>query len=441
MKFKILTIIILSSILFASAGRSDEVVVEDHHHASSSSSAKGKRELVPAEIFSLGEIRSKDAASAVMEITYIEQCLHATTLNVMSLLYFKKILESTGCNGCPESYDIIIYLPRFLTPFLYPTWQTTSENSKEELYELSLSIYGNKLLNFESIDHIDHFATIDLGQSCIIYKLDGCTIRRMNTTQREERIININKKCSLLRKELNALSVPQILHDFFKANAPILYKAVESVSQYSSGRLAGVALYYDWDTISVVLGRKGLAAEGDDPDIHVERALSGKLLGDFGRSHTGHLFVYCPYAPCNKVEDTEKTSCLQFYHDLVQENSELNVMVFFHKPFKTGNDFWSRNPHLTLFDLSTNTQITKPLPTINLSLLTSGAPALLQRARSDEIVDCLLRTPSNSLPHIVKKMKISDERRDRIQKKVLEAKAAEGKKHLSKRRKMKSRAK
>jgi len=443
--------IILSSILFASANNNsannngkNEVAEEDHHHASSSSSTKDKREQVPAEIFSLGEIRSTDAASTVNklkeELAYTEQCLHAATLNAMSLLYFKKILESRSGNGCPENYDITIYLPRFLTTFFYPSYLRSAENHREELYELSLSIYGNKLLNFELIDH---YATVDHEQSCIIYKLDGHTIKRISATQREERIININEKCSLLCKELTAYCVPQILRDFFKANAPILYKEVENLSKYSTGRLGGVALYYDGYTINAALGRKGLAAEGDDPDIHVERELSSKLLSTFahGRQNTGHLFVYCQYAPCNKVKDSGKIPCLQFYHNLVQENPGLNVTVFFHKPFKTGGDFWSRTPYLTLFDLSTNTQFTEPLPTINLSLLTSGAPTLLERARSDEIVDCLLRIPSKSLPHIVKKIKISDEKRDRIQKKLLEAEAAVKKEKINKKRKMRSRAK
>ncbi len=403
MKFKILSIIILSSILFGTAGHSDEVVVEDHHHASSSSSAKGKRELVPAEIFFLGEIRSKDAASAVMEITYIEQCLHATTLNVMSLLYFKKILESTGCNGCPESYDIIIYLPRFLTPFLYPTWQATSENSKEELYELSLSIYGNKLLNFESIDH---FATIDLGQSCIIYKLDGCTIRRMNTTQREERIININEKCSLLRKKLTAHSVSEILRDFFKASAPTLYKAVEDLSKHSKGRLAGVALYFDGNTINSALGRKALT-DGDDKDHHIERALVRRLFEHLS-DNFGYLFVYTTLPPCN----TDATGCVSFYHQLVQDNPRLKVTILFDNEYEDGFDYTSiATTNLILVNRASEIKRLQQSEARKKSI-TSMSQNLV-RATSDQIVNALKKKPDGEAEQILEQFE-NRERRGRI---------------------------
>jgi len=420
MKFKILSIIMLPSFVYGSASSSSSIGCCDYEDTSSSSSSRSsaaytKQAAKPAEIYSLEEAVAKDTCETLSTIDTQFKYLQARIKKTydylecyVGALCAKNILRRIRCRKIPRMVK-----------------------------DLKLNYVRDKNLLLKKI----HFL-----RNCVSQypEID------VDTTNYPSNITFVRRLVVLLgdhtkKNEQEIAGVPEKIETIFKHGIPTLYKAVEEIipSQFE-GRLAGVALYYNWRTISIALGRKGLATAGDDPDIHVERELSSKLIGDFsghGGHHTGHLFVYCPYAPCNKVKDSGKIPCLQFYHNLVQENPGLNVTVFFHKPFKTGGDFWSRTPHLTLFDLSTNTQFTEPLPTINLSLLTSGAPALLQRARSDEIVDCLLRIPSNSLLHIVKKMKISDERRDRIQKKLLEAETAAKKKKTNKRRKMRSRAK
>lgn len=436
MKLKILIVVMLLSILFASSDRSKKDEVEGDH----------SRITMPAEVFSLPQLGDKVSdidvtRSRIEEYTrWVHRkisCLEAhiaVSDTILSVPLFAVSRATTFVERLSfidfigAEFISLLNLSRIL-PIQYC----------ENIFAPDKYVNSTLTMNFL---YFSGFSISSLARNIIMAKGRYAVDKYNNIINREIALKRLECANFYLRALLASWQgiandkVPNALRIFFQSNAPILYKAVEDVSKHSKGRLAGVSMYFDRSALKVVVGRKALTAGGDDPDFHVERALIEQLLHNVPNP-SGHLFVYTPFAPCNKVTISTKKPCLQFYHDLVKTNPGLHAIVLFDKPFKTGNDFWSRSPYLTLFDLSTNTQITEPSLTISLSLLTGGASELLQRTTSDEIVDCLLRIPSDSLPHIVKRIKVSNERRDRIQKRLLAAQ----KKKTSQRRKMRSRAK
>ncbi len=210
----------------------------------------------------------------------------------------------------------------------------------------------------------------------------------------------------------------------------LLYKSIEIVSEHSVGRLGGVALFSGDDSHRILLGRKALTI-GDDRNHHIERVLIRELFSSLPQS--GHLFIYTALPPCNT-----SNGCLNFYQRLAQENPNLHMTVFFDHEYQDGFNYGSVTiENLAFVNLVAARKRVKD-ETKRRKLIINMSQTLV-RTTSDNIVEALEKRQEADALEVIGLFQ-DTVRRERLQRRVLEAKAADRKKHLSKKRKMRSRA-
>jgi hypothetical protein len=205
--------------------------------------------------------------------------------------------------------------------------------------------------------------------------------------------------------------IPNRLYSFFQNSAPILYKGIEYVSSHEHGRLAGVALYYDTESIKIVLGRKA-RTDGDVKEEHIERRLIQKLLPETS-IESGYLFVYTTLPPCN----TSGTGCLSFYQRLLQANPYLRATVLFDHEYDVPFNYTGLASER--FSMVNRVKKARELEQAESRRKSIASMAQnLTRATSDQIVATLQKKDDETLIQIVEQFS-DHERKERIKKRLV----------------------
>lgn len=434
MKFKILSIMVLSSVLCGAADRNGKDEETFGHSTNSSSSAAPV--IVKAEIFSLADLGDKASnISRTRECiekytnfvqqkinqlkTLVQPC--AILAHPVERLYSLPIEETTrfikGVRGFREFVGIELesylalskilpgqYYESVASIFEIKHQDRSPDTSYLDIFSTKqMSMSFNTLFVMSSMGIPSKWGTIYQNivyKSSVLENLIQIRSYRQNLITRWQRVVSDK--------------IPKALSIFFQNSAPILYKTVEDVSKHSKGRLAGVALYFSERTFSMMAGRKALT-KGDDKDHHIERELIKRSLYPLAGNY-GYLFVYTTLPPCN----TDTTGCLSFYRQLAQHNPNLRMMVMFDHEYEGGFDYNSITT--ANFIMVNRVKEAKKLEQEESSRKSITNMALtLTRATSDQIVAALTKKKKETAIQIVEQFS-DPKRKERIKKRLSEAK-------------------
>ncbi|MCX7342723.1 MAG: hypothetical protein NT128_01045 [Proteobacteria bacterium] len=420
MKFKILSItLFLSLYIPESYGSKSECSHVDEHGPLQTTTTI----ITPAEIFSLPDLGNK-ASNISCTRESIEKYTHFVQQNINHL---KALMPP--CAILEHPFERLSSFPikevtgfikgfRGFREFVGVELESYFALSKilRQYYESASSLF--EFRHYSGALHISYFGlpwvNLLLRSSkriCSNYTVDkfGEITDKFLALQNLKRMESYRQNLLTRWQRVISDKIPKALSIFFQNSAPILYKAVEDVSKHSKGRLAGVALYSDERTISIIAGRKALT-KGDDKDHHIERELIKKSLPPHAHNG-GYLFVYTTLPPCN----TDTTGCLSFYRQLAQRNPNLRIMVMFDHEYEDDLDYTGLTSNLTMINRVKEAKKLELAEARKRSI--TNMALTLTRATSDQIVVTLQKKDDETAIRIVEQFS-DHERKERIKKRL-----------------------